>query len=339
MSFETLATAAKIGFCLLGLIMVAPIMLWVERRGMAMAQDRRGPNRVGPFGILQGIADALKFIFKEEIVPTSADRVLFLVAPMLAMIPALTTFVVIPFGPDLLIGDRTVEMVVVSGEVGVLLFLALASLGVYSLITAGYGSNNKYSLLGSIRATAQMISYELALGFAVLGVLLPVGALRLSEVVAYQQTHLWNVIPQFIGFLVFLVASFAETNRLPFDLPEAESELVAGYHTEYSSMKFALFFMGEYISMAALSALLATLYLGGWSLPWVTFPAGWLGVILGVAVLGFKVACLMWLFVWVRLSFPRFRYDQLMRLGWKVLLPLALLNLVLVAVATVGGWL
>jgi NADH-quinone oxidoreductase subunit H len=221
----------------------------------------------------------------------------------------------------------------------VLLFLAISSLGVYSLVMAGYASNNKFSLLGSIRASAQLISYELALTLAVLAVIIPVSSFRLSDVVAYQQTHLWNFIPQIIGFVVFLIAAFAETNRLPFDLPEAESELVAGFHTEYGAMRFALFFQGEYSNMAALSALGATLFFGGWSLPFIHYPHNLLGAVLGLLTLVAKIAIAMAVFVWVRWTFPRFRYDQLMRLGWKFLLPLSIVNLILVAAMTLAGWL
>ncbi|HEV8629590.1 MAG TPA: NADH-quinone oxidoreductase subunit NuoH [Thermoanaerobaculia bacterium] len=346
MSIETWATLAKFAVWLAALMgIVAPIMVWVERRGMALIQDRRGPNRVGPFGLIQPLADALKFIFKEEIVPTAADRTMYLLGPILALVPALTTFLVIPMAPDLDFRGHHIPMVVIDGEAGVLLFLALSSLGVYSLVTSGYGSNNKYSQMGAVRASAQLISYELAMAMAILAVLLPVGSFRLSEVVAWQQHHLWhdgkvhvwNVIAQLPGFLVFLIASFAETNRLPFDLPEAESELVSGYGTEYGSMKWALFFMGEYINMASLSALMSTLYLGGWSLPGVTLPAGWLGVAAGAGILATKVVLWMFFFVWVRFTFPRFRYDQLMALGWKVLLPISLLTLVAVAALTVAG--
>jgi NADH-quinone oxidoreductase subunit H len=234
--------------------------------------------------------------------------------------------------PDLVLQGRRIPMVVVDGDVGVLHFLSLSSLGVYSLVCSGYGSNNKYSQLGAIRASAQLISYELALGMAILAVLLPVGSFRLSDVIAYQQAHGWNVLLQLPGFLVFLVASFAETNRLPFDLPEAESELVSGYNTEYGSMKWALFYSAEYVNMASLSALLSTLYLGGWSLPGVELPNSWLGVAAGAAILGAKVLFWMAFFIWVRFTFPRFRYDQLMRLGWKVLLPIALATLLGVAV-------
>jgi NADH-quinone oxidoreductase subunit H len=343
-SFGIVATLGKMAVWLTVLLSTAPVMLWVERRGSALMQDRRGPNRVGPLGILQGIADAVKFLFKEDIVPAGADKPLYLMAPMLALIPALTTFVVIPFGPVVEVGGRAVNLLVADLDTGVLLLLALASLGVYSLVMAGYSSDNKYSLLGAVRASAQMISYELALTLSVVAVLIPVGSFRLDAVVAAQQgTWLgfipqWNVLPQFVGFLVFLVASFAETNRLPFDLPEAESELVAGYHTEYSSMKFALFFMGEYMSMATLSALAATLYFGGWHLPGIDYTGPWAWVaVKGLTVLVAKIAVFMLFFVWVRWSFPRFRFDQLMRLGWKVLLPLAIVNLVAMAALTLAG--
>jgi NADH-quinone oxidoreductase subunit H len=318
---------------------VAPIMVWVERRGAALMQDRRGPNRVGPFGLIQPLADALKFIFKEDIIPATADRTMFVLGPILALVPALTTFMVIPFGPPIVRDGVSYNLMVVDGEAGVLVLLALASLGVYSLVTAGYGSNNKFALLGSVRASAQLISYELAMAMAVLAVLIPVGSFHLAEVVAYQHQNGWNAWLQLPGFLVFLVAAFAETNRLPFDLPEAESELVAGYGTEYSSMKWAMFFMGEYANMTTLSALLATLYFGGWSLyPGWEAPEGWLGIAAGAAILFAKIAAMMFFFVWVRFSFPRFRFDQLMRLGWKVLLPIALVTVLAVTALTVAGW-
>jgi NADH-quinone oxidoreductase subunit H len=341
---ELAATLVKYGVMFLVFLNVAPIMNWVERRACAYIQDRPGPNRVGPFGLFQPIADVLKFMFKEDVTPAAADRVLYLMAPALALLPAFTTFVVIPFGPDVEVAGRTVRLIVADVDIGVLLFLALASLSVYSLVMAGYASNNKFSLLGSVRASAQLISYELALTLSVLAVLLPVGSFHLADVVAYQRTHhLWSFIPQIFGFLVFLVAAFAETNRLPFDLPEAESELIAGFHTEYGSMRFALFFMAEYTNMAALSALGVTLYFGGWSLPFIDYshgwPHGWLGGLLGLFTLVAKIAICMGIFVWVRWTFPRFRYDQLMRLGWKVLLPLAVFNLILVAAMTLAGWL
>ena len=339
MSTATIATFAKLGLYLAFFMgMIAPIMVWVERRGSALIQDRPGPNRLGPLGLLQPLADVFKFLFKEDITPATVDKPLYLLAPVLAVLPALSTFVVIPFGPPIEVAGETINLVVADVDAGVLLFLALASLGVYSLVMAGYASNNKYSLLGSVRATAQMVSYELALTIAVLAVVLPVGSFRLDAVVEYQRGFMWNIVPQAIGFLVFLIAAFAETNRLPFDLPEAESELVAGFHTEYSAMRFAAFFMAEYISMAVLSALAATLYLGGWSLPFVdpTGWAWWATALFGFSVLAAKVLMFMLFFVWVRWSFPRFRYDQLMSLGWKVLLPLALFNLIWVAAGSLA---
>ena len=344
MNPDVLATVIKFAIFAGFVFNVAPVMLWVERRGCAFIQDRPGPNRVGPLGLFQPLADAIKFLFKEDVMPAQADKLLFLAAPVLGLLPAMTTFVVVPFGPDIDVAGRVIPLIVSSADTGVLLFLALASLSVYSLVMAGYASNNKFSLLGGIRASAQLISYELAMTLSVVAVVVPVGSFKLSDVIAYQQAHhLWNVVPQILGFLIFLVASFAETNRLPFDLPEAESELVAGFHTEYSQMRFAVFFMAEYISMTTLSALGITLYFGGWTIPFVTAQQyaalGIWGGLLGFATLIAKISVAMLVFVWVRWTFPRFRYDQLMRLGWKVMLPLAIVNLLLVAVMTLSGWL
>jgi NADH-quinone oxidoreductase subunit H len=333
---DFVGTLIKLAVALGILLNVVPVMVWVERRGSALMQDRPGPNRLGPLGLFQALADAVKFMFKEDVTPSSVDRPLYLMAPVLGLLPALATFCVVPFGPDVVYKDHLYKMVIAPAETGVLLFLALASLGVYSLVMAGYASNNKYSLLGSIRASAQLISYELALTLSVVAVVIPVSSFELSDVVAYQQHHVWNVVPQILGFLVFLIAAFAETNRLPFDLPEAESELVAGFHTEYSAMRFATFFMSEYISMTSLSALGATLYFGGWTLPGLHL-SGILGAVIGIAILFAKVGAFLAFFVWVRWTFPRFRYDQLMRLGWKVLLPLAIFNLILVAALTLAG--
>jgi NADH-quinone oxidoreductase subunit H len=337
---DLIAVLVKYAVMFAVFINVAPIMVWVERRGAGLIQDRPGPNRVGPFGLFQPLADALKFMFKEDVTPTLVDKPLYLLAPVLALMPAFTTLVLIPFGPEITVGGRTIPLVVTNAETGVLLFLAISSLGVYSLVMAGYASNNKFSLLGAIRASAQLISYELALTISVLAVLIPVNSFRLTDVVAYQQrVHIWNCIPQVLGCLVFLIAAFAETNRLPFDLPEAESELIAGFHTEYGAMRFALFFQGEYSNMAALSALGATLFFGGWSLPFIHYPHNLLGGVLGLLTLVAKIAIAMAVFVWVRWTFPRFRYDQLMRLGWKFLLPLSIVNLILVAAMTLAGWL
>jgi NADH-quinone oxidoreductase subunit H len=336
MNADLVGTLIKLAVTLGILLNVVPVMVWVERRGSALIQDRLGPNRLGPLGLFQALADVLKFMFKEDVTPAAVDRPLYLMAPVLGVLPALTTFAVIPFGPDVAWRGHLFQMVVAPAQTGVLLFLALASLGVYSLVMAGYASNNKYSLLGSIRASSQLISYELALTLSVVAVVVPVSSFQLSDVVDYQRHHVWNVLPQIVGFVVFLIAAFAETNRLPFDLPEAESELVAGFHTEYSAMRFATFFMSEYISMTSLSALGATLYFGGWTLPGVHVTGIW-GAVVGLAVLFGKVSLFLAFFVWVRWTFPRFRYDQLMRLGWKVLLPLAIANLVVVAALTLAG--
>jgi NADH-quinone oxidoreductase subunit H len=319
------------------------LMEWVERRGAAFIQDRLGPNRVGPMGLLQPIADAVKLLFKQDVTPLAANKALYYAAPAISVFVALVTFIVIPFGAG---KDVTVFGVPLGGltiapdlSVGILYLLALSALGVYGIVLAGWSSNNKYSLLGGLRSSAQLISYELAMTLAVLGVLLATGSLRLDEVVAHQAGHIWNFVPQFIGFVVFTTAVFAETNRLPFDLAEAETELVAGYHVEYSSMKFASFLMSEYINMTTSSALIVTLFFGGWTFPGMHLLSGWWLLLASVVAFGVKLAFFLWLFVWVRWSLPRFRYDQLMRLGWKGLLPLATLNLVWVGVGMAMRWL
>ncbi|MBP9144638.1 MAG: NADH-quinone oxidoreductase subunit NuoH [Thermoanaerobaculia bacterium] len=355
------AALAMTGLWLFALINVTPIMLWLERRAPAFMQDRLGPNRLGPLGLFQAIADVLKFIFKEDINPAGADKTLFILAPTVGFVASLLTYLVIPFGPEVTVAGHSFPLVVIDSDAGMLLFLALSSLGVYGLVLAGYSSNSKWSMMGGIRASAQMVSYELALTVAVLAALIPAGSLNLSRVVDHQIAGTlfgflpaWNIFLQPLGFLVFLVAAFAETNRLPFDLPEAESELVAGYHTEYGGLRMALFYMGEYQSMAILSALGATLYFGGWSVPGVDAAAAgaWIATLpvlgpllgpgLGTAIFGFSVLLVktymaLFFFIWVRWTFPRFRYDQLMHLGWKVLLPLALLNFVVVAALAVAG--
>lgn len=342
------------------LLNVTPIMVWVERRGSALIQDRVGPNRVGPFGLLQSFADALKFILKEDVIPAKAHKVLYTLAPMFGLLPAVTTFAVIPWGrafviPEMTIfgrrlfeGGRWFEPIVADVNVGILLVFALASLGVYGIVTAGWASNNKYAMFGAVRASAQMISYELALTLSAIVTLMAAGSLRLVEVVNSQAGYFvlfdvirlpaWNIFPMFIGFVVFTVSGFAETNRLPFDLPEAEAELVAGYHTEYSSMKFAMFFMAEYMAMFTMAALITTLFLGGWDVPWYDEPATFLGFALSVLSFAVKVGFLLFVFVWVRWTLPRFKYDQLMRLGWKVFLPLSILNIVIVAFLIAFRW-
>jgi len=323
----------------LGVLMtVVPLLSWVERRGAGLIQDRPGPNRVGPFGLLQPAADAVKFLFKEDLIPDNSDKILYIAAPALALFSALTTFAVIPYGAKLPVAGREVPLVGADVSIGVLYVFALTSLSVYGIVLAGWSSNNKFSLMGAIRSSAQIISYELAMTTAAAGVILSAGSFRLTDIIASQGAApwlgflpRWNVIPQFVGFLVFFISTFAETNRLPFDLPEAEAELVAGYHTEYSSsMKFAMFFMAEYINLTVASALTVTLYFGGWTLPGF-HPQGLLGGLASMLIFAGKTAFFVWVFVWVRWTLPRFRYDQLMRLGWKTLLPLALLNLLWVA--------
>jgi NADH-quinone oxidoreductase subunit H len=326
------------------LLGTAGLMSWVERRGAGLIQDRPGPNRVGPFGLLQPLADAIKFLFKEDIIPSSADKVLYVLAPGIALFSALTTFAVIPYGASLPLAGREIPLIGADVSIGVLYVFALTSLSVYGIVLAGWSSNSKFSLMGGLRSSAQIISYELAMTTAAAGVILSASSFRLTDIVAMQSgTWLgfiprWNVFPQLLGFVVFFISTFAETNRLPFDLPEAEAELVAGYHTEYSSsMKFAMFFMAEYINMTVASALTVTLFFGGWTLPGF-HPHGVLGAILSILVFTGKTAFFLWVFVWVRWTLPRFRYDQLMRIGWKALLPLALLNLLWIGGLVTLGW-
>ena len=350
---DIILSLIKIIVVVAGLLQVTPIMVWVERRGSALIQDRVGPNRVGPFGLFQSLADAAKFILKEDIIPAGAHKWLYTLAPMFGLIPALTTMAVVPWGRAfrLPFGDhRLVLPIVADVNIGILFIFALASMGVYGITTAGWSSNNKYSLFGGIRASAQMISYELSLTMAAVSTLMVAGSLRLTDVVAQQTGYFvlfntlkipaWNVFNpcMWLSFIVFTVSAFAETNRLPFDFAEAEAELVAGYHTEYSSMKFALFFMSEYTSMAAISALITTLFLGGWDIPWYHEPATLLGFLLSAAFFTAKVAFLLFVFVWVRWTIPRLKYDILMKLGWKVFLPLALVNIVLVAFFIAKHW-
>jgi NADH-quinone oxidoreductase subunit H len=327
-----LITLLKIAVVFNAVMAVVTFLVWVERRVSAFIQDRLGPNRVGPFGLLQPFADAIKFIFKEDLIPGQVNRPVFIIAPALSLVPALITFAVIPFGGTLSIFGWEIPLIITDVNIGVLYIMALSSLGVYGIVLAGWSSNNKYSLLGGLRSSAQMISYELSLGLSIVGILLLTGSLSLREMV-YAQHGLWNVVKQPLAFFIFLVAVFAETNRLPFDLPEAETELVAGYHTEYAGMKFAMFFMAEYANMVTASALVVTLFFGGWMIPFVSTPAPsplWLSILELLAFV-VKVGVVLFVFVWVRWTIPRFRYDQLMMLGWKVLLPLALLNIFVTA--------
>lgn len=315
---------------LLVLLTVVANLVWVERRFSAFIQNRLGPNRVGPAGLLQSPADVLKLFIKEDIVPARANSFIHTLAPLISITVALVTFAVIPFGTSIPIFGQEVRLMIADVDVGVLYILALTSLGVYGITLSGWSSNNKYSLLGSLRSSAQLISYELSMGLSIIGVIMVAGSVQLDSIVAHQAGFAWNALLTPIGFITFVVASFAETNRLPFDLPEAEPELVGGYHTEYSGMKFGSFFLAEYANMVTASALITTLFLGGWQLPFVDHGAltpFWSGIISTGAFVA-KVAVLLVFFIWIRWTIPRFRYDQLMNLGWKVMLPLSLLNLV-----------
>ncbi|MFZ2492823.1 MAG: NADH-quinone oxidoreductase subunit NuoH [Thermoanaerobaculia bacterium] len=361
---DVLLSFLKIAIVLTAVLSVTPVWVWIERRGGGLIQDRPGPNRVGPFGLLQAIADALKFILKEDVIPARAHKWLYTLAPTFGLLPALTTIAVVPWGRPFVIpemsvlgqtlfeGGRLFEPIVANVSVGILVIFALTSLGVYGITTAGWASGSKYPFMGAVRASAQMISYELALTLAAISVLMVAGSLRLTEVVFRQTGYFvlfgidWLKIPAWnafspgmlLAFVVFVVAAFAETNRLPFDFAEAEAELVAGYHTEYSSMKFALFFMAEYMSMGTMSAIIVTLFLGGWDIPWYNEPATFLGFVLSALFFLIKVSAMMFIFVWVRWTLPRLKYDLLMRLGWKVFLPLAILNIVIVAAFIAAGW-
>ena len=342
-------------------VVVLPMVsysVYAERRVSAFIQDRVGPNRVGPAGLLQPLADVAKLLLKEDFTPRHVNKFYYWLAPSLAMMPAIITIAVVPFGSTL----WGVPMVIADINVGILYVFAVSSLGVYGIVLAGWASNSKYPFLGGVRSSAQMISYELSLGLAVIPIFLLVGHLRLTDVVRYQIEHGWMVapfvgdwlnpgkwllaIPMLISFIVFMIAMFAETNRLPFDLPEAEQELAGGYHTEYSSMKFALFFLGEYAAMITGSAVVVTLFLGGWHLPlpswhggfhWALINGsapGWRGVaggLFNIVTFFAKVSALLFFFIWVRFTLPRFRYDQLMRLGWLFFFEIALVNILLVA--------
>jgi NADH-quinone oxidoreductase subunit H len=314
------------------LMFIVAYAVWVERKVSAAIQDRRGPNRVGPFGLLQPAADAIKSFFKEDFTPGHVRKVYYWLAPAIVMIPSLLTVAVIPFGSQL--GGE--KMVIADLSVGVLYTFGIVSLAVYGIVLAGYSSNSKYPFIGGIRSSAQLISYEVAMGLSLVAVFLLVGNLKLSEVVLYQGGSLfdWLIFKQPIAFVIFLAAMFAEMNRLPFDMPEAEQELAGGYNVEYSSMKFALFFMGEYAAMTTASALLTTLFLGGWTLPFAGLnqPAQSLGM--GLAHIGIflgKMLFVEFMIIWVRWMWPRFRYDQLMDLGWRRCVPLALANIVVTA--------
>lgn len=323
----------KIVIVVTAIFLTVAYLVYFERKISAWAQNRIGPNRVGWKGVLQPFADVLKLLLKEDVVPEVANRKIHALAPILALFVAFTTYAVIPIGPEVTLFGYTFPLVVADVNIGVLYILALTSIGVYAITFAGWSSGSKYSLLGGIRSSAQMISYEISMGFSIGGVILLSESLRPIAIVESQSGLMWNAFIQPIGFITFLVSAFAETNRLPFDLPEAEPELVGGFHTEYSSMKFAGFFLAEYANMIIASAFVVTMYLGGWQIPFIeTFGLSeTLVTILQIASFFVKMGVLLFFFIWVRWSIPRFRYDQLMSLGWKVMFPLSLINIVWVA--------
>ena len=321
------------------LVLSAAFMVWMERKVCAYIQDRPGPNRVGPEGLLQPFADVIKLLMKEDLRPASADTLIFWMAPVISTATAFAAFSVIPFGSEVtLFGllDQPLRLEVTDVNVAVLVVFAIASMGIYGVVLAGWSSNSKYSLLGGLRSAAQMISYELSYGLALASVVMLAGSLSLREIVTNQAGYWWYVIPKWyvflqpIGFLIFMIAGVAETNRAPFDFPEAEQELVAGYHTEYSSMAFAMFFLAEYINMVTVSAVATSLVLGGWLGPFLPEWLGWMWFLL-------KVLLILFFYVWMRWTLPRFRYDQLMEFGWKWLLPAAVLHLI--ATAALVIWL
>ena len=321
-SSELLLTLLKIVVIFGAVMNVVGLLSWVERKTMARVQMRPGPTRVGPFGLLQPFADLLKFVFKEDVIPLQANTFLYILAPLISLIPAFLTFAVVPFGPSLQVTDLSV---------GLLFVFALTSLGVYGIALGGWASNSKYPLMGAMRSSAQMISYELSLTLSVIGVLMIANTLSLRELVLAQQgTWLgfiprWNIFLQPVAFVVYVISGVAETNRLPFDLAESEQELVAGWHTEYSSMKFLMYMMAEYANLIAVSSLATVLFLGGWSGP--MFGPNWLQLVLPIVWFAMKIGAFVFFYVLLRSTIPRFRYDQLMKFGWKVLLPLALANI------------
>ncbi len=319
-------TVVKVVVILWVLLTATAYLTWLERKVVAHIQSRWGPYRVGPHGLLQPLADGLKFLFKEDIVPADADRVIYWLAPFIAFTLAFLAIAVIPFGGSFSFHGHVIPFQITDLDVGLLFVLAVTSLGVYSIALAGWSSNSKYPLFGGLRSSAQMISYELSLGLALIGVLMITGTLSLRGIVEYQQQHgMWNIFKQPVGFLVYFTAAIAETNRVPFDLPEGETELVGGYHTEYSSFKFAMFFIAEYANMVTVSCVATLLFFGGWLGP--LFGPPWLRTWLPVFWFCFKVFCFLFFYIWLRGTLPRFRYDQLMAFGWKVLLPVALLNI------------
>jgi NADH-quinone oxidoreductase subunit H len=332
-----LASIIKSALVIFILLTSVAYTVWLERKVVGHMQNRWGPTRVGPFGLLQPAADGVKFLFKEDLTPPHVNKPLFIAAPMIAVIFALTSISVIPFGNEVTLHGYRIPFQVTDVNTGLLLILGVTSIGVYGVALAGWSSNNKYSLLGGLRASAQMVSYEISLGLSLVGVLIMTGSFSLREIVNAQGGHFWgfiprwNVIPQIIGFFCYIIAAYAETNRIPFDLPEAETELVAGYHTEYSAMKFAMFFMAEYANMITVACVATLLFFGGWHGP--IFGPWFVQALLPVFWFVAKVFVFLFIYIWVRGTLPRFRYDQLMAFGWKFLLPLAIANLIATAIA------
>jgi len=342
--FPIAVYGAAIGAAFGGVMMIVAYTVLAERKVLGWMQGRIGPNRVGPWGLFQPFADLLKFIFKEDLTPDKATRFVYFLAPVVALTCALMPMVVYPFGPPISVdlsflpfglgeGIQAIPLTIAQIDVGVLYVLGITSVGVYGIALAGWSSNSKYSLMGGLRSSAQMISYELAMGASVIGVVILAGTLDLNGIISAQanSTFRWYIVPQFVGFVVFLIAAFAETNRVPFDLPEAETELVAGFHTEYSALKFALFFMAEYVNMFTVSVMCTTLFLGGWYIPGLShvFEVGTIPYAIASHI-GFlvKIFLFLFLYIWIRATLPRFRFDQLMNFGWKFLLPLSLANVV-----------
>ncbi|NWF53543.1 MAG: NADH-quinone oxidoreductase subunit NuoH [Syntrophaceae bacterium] len=319
-----LISAVKVLIVFGAMLLVVAYMTLMERKVLGHMQVRFGPNRVGPFGLFQPVADGIKLFFKEDIIVPFANRIIYMLAPAVIVITALVSFAVIPFGDSVKILGHTIDLVVADVNVGILYLFAVSSLGVYGVVMGGWASNNKYSLLGSIRSSAQMISYELSLGLSIVGVLMIVGSLSLTQIVE-AQSSVWFVLYQPLGFIIFLISAVAECSRTPFDLTECENELVAGYQTEYSSMKFGLYYLGEYAHILVVSSLAVSLFFGGWQGPLLP-PILWFLI---------KVFAFIFFFIWIRATFPRFRYDQLMKFGWKVLFPLSLLNILLTAVGLI----
>ncbi len=321
-------------FILILSLVVAMYSTLVERKVAGWFQDRHGPNRAGPWGLLQPLADGIKLFFKEEFMPQTADKFLYILGPSLTMLIACLTSAVIPWGPDIVVAGQSYPLQVADINIGILYIFAILSIGVYGIMIGGWSSNNKYALLGSVRASSQMISYELAMSLAIITIVMMTGSLSLREIVAQQQGFNWNIFYQPLGFLIFLICAFAETNRAPFDLPECETELVGGYHTEYSSMKLGFYLFAEYINMFISGAVMATLFLGGYHFPGLDQLGLSPNVFAFVSfmVLFTKITIFGFLFMWIRWTLPRFRYDQLMKLGWKSLIPLAIFNVLITGI-------